>query len=416
MLSILLMIIILIIIIVLIVRYIYVQAHILSSKEFRKTAEKKAVKMKFNSPKITCDYCGYIINTDKHKRCPNCGAVYGDDKELKKPYKVDEIAVEKMADNAAKDAVLRAHKKGLNTLKQLRIAIIALVCVFVITGIYSVIYYNANSLSNRKYRQNEELKINKYTDYKLIESPEVTILDQDDVTLRLMSVYANENNGKYNASSYNYRIGFSLTNKRNEPIHLILKCVGINGRSKSGDYIYVSSYFKGNSDVLFYENVYGEYFDSINEMVIGKCSLGNDDGNFYEKNTMNTIELNDKGYTVITADKDMGSVIFENDKIRVRSLEKEERNRGYDMWIENLSDHNYYIESSDIKVDDTNYDAYVLYKTGLPAGYTLHHDSVCAVSKEFKERSENAKVEMSLSFSDPDDPKNDFSTGYITLS
>ena len=68
------LIIILIVIIALIIKYIYVQAHILSSKEFRKTAEKKASKIKINTADITCDYCGCLINTKEHKVCPNCGA------------------------------------------------------------------------------------------------------------------------------------------------------------------------------------------------------------------------------------------------------------------------------------------------------------------------------------------------------
>ena len=40
------MIIVVIIIIALIIKYMYVQAHILSSKEFRKTAEKKSARMR----------------------------------------------------------------------------------------------------------------------------------------------------------------------------------------------------------------------------------------------------------------------------------------------------------------------------------------------------------------------------------
>ncbi len=409
------MIIILIVIIALIVRYLYVQAKTLSAKEFRKTAEKKSAKMRIKSPQITCDYCGGIINTDKEKRCPNCGAPYGEDKELRNRYKVDEAAVEKMADAAAKDAVSRAHKKGLETLRHIRIAIIALAAVFVFMFVYAVFFYKEASYDSRKYRGNEELKNNSYSEYTLIASPEMTILDQDGVTLRLMSVYANTDNGKYDKSSYSYRVAFSLTNERKKPVRLSLKCVGINGRCKSRDYIYISSLFKGKSEVLFYENVYGEWFDSIDEMVIGEVSLRDDSGDIYEKNSMETFKLNDKGYTVITEDKNMGEVIFENDKIRIRSLEQEDSYRRYDLWIENLSESNYYIDATNIRVDGKDSDSYILYDAGLPAGYTLHHDSVYGPGEEFKERPDDAVVDLSFSFSDPVDPKNDFSTGYIAL-
>ncbi len=409
------MIILLIVIIVLVIKYLYVQANILSSKEFRRTAERKSVKMQIKSPEITCDYCGCIINTATEKRCPNCGAAYGHDKELKNRYSVDEAAVEKMADDAANDAIFRAHKKGRETLHHIRIAIIALVSVFVLMVVYSIFFDGSIFFSSRVYRGNEKLKDNNYSDYTLIDSPEVTILDQDGVTLRLMSIYANTENGKYDKSTYKYRVGFSLTNKRKKPICLSLKCVGINGRCDSLDYIYIYSYFKRDADVLFYENVYGEWFDSIDEIVIGECLLRDDNGDIYKKSTMEAFELNDEGYTVITEDKDMGSVIFENDKVRIRSLEKVENNRGYDLWIENNSGNDYYVNTTDIRIDDEVSDSYILFDAGLPAGYTLHHNSVYGMGDDFENRADDAVVEVSFSFSDPEDPKNDFSTGYVNL-
>ena len=410
------MIIILIVIVFLVIKYVYVQAKILSSREFRKTAEKKSAAMQVYNPEITCDYCGYIINTAKEKKCPNCGAVYGGDQELKKRYQVDAAAIEEMADVAANDAILRAHKKGLETLRHIRIAIIALAGVFVLMIVFSAIADRVLSSSTYRYRVNEELKDNDYTDYTLVDSPELTILDRDDVELRLMSIYADTDNGKYNNSSYSYRVGFSLINKRTDPIHLSLKCVGINGRSRSRDYIYIYSHFKGDSEVLFYENVYGEWFDSIDEMVFGEFSLSDDNGKLFEDKSMKTFKINDDGYTVITDDIDKGNVVFENDKVRIRSLIKEDRDRGYDLWIENLSKNDYYIDASDMKIDGKVNDSYILYDAGLPAGYTLHHDSVFAPGEEFGKRASDAKVEMSFSFADPVEPKNDFSTGYIDLN
>ncbi len=414
MLEIIAMVIILIVIIVLIIKYLYVQAHILSSREFRKTAEKKSFNKQITSPKISCDYCGCLIDTTKHTKCPNCGALYGEDKELKRRYIVNETAVEKMANVAANDAVSKAHKKGLETLKQLRVAIIAFVVVFILMlGHY--IYADKTSYNPYKYRENEEVDTSSYRDYTLISSPEMTIMKREGVTLRLMSVYASTDNGIYNDSSFHYRVGFSLVNKRKEPIHISLKCVGINGRSTSRDYIYIYSYFKPNSEVLFYENVYGEWFKSIDEMVFGECSLKNNDGDLYNNNTQKTFKLNDTGYTAITDDKYMGNVVFENEMVRIRTLIKEDSKTGYDMWIENLSDHNFYIEASDLNIDHIACRSYILHKAGLPAGYTLHHDSVRGLGDEFENRSDNAIVDLSLSFSDPVDPKNDFSTGYFTL-
>ena len=373
--------------------------------------------MRIKSPQITCDYCGCIINTDKEKKCPNCGAVYGDDKELKHRYKVDEAAVEKMADAAAKDAVSRAHKEGLEALKHIRIAIIALLVVFVLMIVYSIVVDSRPSTytNTAKFRGNEDVKDYNYKEYTLIDSPDVTIFDQDGVTVRIVSIYADTTNGEYNDQSYSYRVGFSLKNKRKEPVRFTLKCVGVNGRCESRDYIYTSSNFRRDSEVTFYESVYGEWFDSIDEMVIGEVGLSNEDGDIYKKTYMETFKLNDKGYTVITKDKDKGSVIFENDKIRIRCIEKEKSEYGYELWIENNSENNYYIDDTNMKIDGETCDSYVLYKAGLPAGYTLHHDSVMGVGDDFRKRPADSKVEVSFSLSDPVDPSNDFSTGYITL-
>lgn len=408
-----------IVIIALVVRYLYVQANILSTKEFRKTAERQSIKMRAKDPKITCNYCGCIINTAKEKRCPNCGAVYGDDEEIKQRFDVDEADVEKRADAAAKDAVARAHEKALESLRYIKIAIIALVIVFVLTAIYAAILVRKSPSMTfaRNYQGDEELQDTTYTEYVLLESPELVIFDRGGVTLKVMTVYADSRNGEYNRESRKYRIGLSLVNTRDEDIRLILKCEGVNGRSNSRDMFYMSGAFRKGADVLFYENIYGEWFDSVDEMVIGARSLiGETSGNIYEGKEMEAFSITGRDYTPITADADMGSVIFENDKVRIRSLAKEESDRGYDVWIENLSEHSYYVETSDFKVDGTvPGSSYVLYESGLPAGYTLHHDSVMCLGDTFANRAADAVVELSFSFSDPEDPSNDFSTGYITF-
>ena len=319
------------------------------------------------------------------------------------------------AEAAAEEAVSKAHKEGLETLKQIRGAILAFVVAFVLLAGYTI-FVNEREITDdyHNYRGNEELKDYDYMDYTLIDSPEVTILDQDGITLRIMSVYASSLN-EISGSSKCYRIAFSFVSKRKEPVRLTLKCVGVNGRSKSSEYIYISSLFKRNTEVLFYENVYGEWFDSIDEIVISECKISSDDGDILKKDSMETIKLNDEGYTVITNDKDMGNVIFENDKIRIRSLEKDDESGWYDLWIENLSDVNYYIEASELKVDGQVSKSYILHHSGLPAGYTLHDESVNGLDETFENRTEDAKVELSFSFSDVVDPKNDFSTGYLTL-
>ena len=408
------LIIILIVIIALIIKYIYVQAHILSSKEFRKTAEKKASKIKINTADITCDYCGCLIHTKEHKVCPNCGAVYGDDKELKTRFKVDEASIEKMADDAAKKAVSKAHKSGLETLKQLRIAIFALVGVFVLGIVFYAILDVRKSTDTPNYRGNEEVKEYDYFKYRLVDEPDVTVLDQGGVTLRITSVYAFTLEGEPEDSPVGYRVGFSLVSKREKPVHLFLRCVGINGRCDSMDYIHIYSEFDKKAEVTFYQSAYISDFDKIYEMVIGEIQLSDEDGDIY-KNSMETIKLNDKEYTAKTDDKDVGTVIFENEKVRIRCIKNRKGRDRYEMWFENLSDINYYIDNSEMKIDGKECRAYILNDAGLPAGYTLHHETVSGLDEEYDYRTEDAVVEVSFSFTDPVDPSNNFSTGYLTL-
>ena len=49
--------------------------------------------------KITCDYCGTLIDTDKYRSCPNCGGAYGNDheviKEKEKLDRADDLYFEK---------------------------------------------------------------------------------------------------------------------------------------------------------------------------------------------------------------------------------------------------------------------------------------------------------------------------------
>ena len=44
--------------------------------------------------RITCEHCGTGINTDKDKRCPNCGASYSNNKEYKKYKEIEDKRTE----------------------------------------------------------------------------------------------------------------------------------------------------------------------------------------------------------------------------------------------------------------------------------------------------------------------------------
>ena len=87
--------------------------------------------------------------------------------------------------------------------------------------------------------------------YRLVDEPDVTVLDQGGVTLRITSVYAFTLEGEPEDSPVGYRVGFSLVSKREKPVHLFLRCVGINGRCDSMDYIHIYSEFDKKAEVTF---------------------------------------------------------------------------------------------------------------------------------------------------------------------
>ena len=60
-----------VVIIVLLIRYMRINADVLSREEFKIAADRKADKLKREDPIITCDYCGSTIDTRIHTHCPN---------------------------------------------------------------------------------------------------------------------------------------------------------------------------------------------------------------------------------------------------------------------------------------------------------------------------------------------------------
>jgi hypothetical protein len=98
--------------------------------------------------------------------------------------------------------------------------------------VYSAIMDRRTSTytNTSKYRGNEAVKDYNYKEYTLIDSPDVTVFDQDGVTVRIVSIYADTTNGEYNDQDYSYRVGFTLKNKRKEPVRLnvSVSMVGVN--------------------------------------------------------------------------------------------------------------------------------------------------------------------------------------------
>lgn len=67
--------------------------------------------------KITCDYCGAYIDTDKNSSCPKCGGGFGNDSEIKgvaDSYKEDMYLQEQVQMKAQQLKKFEARQKELD--------------------------------------------------------------------------------------------------------------------------------------------------------------------------------------------------------------------------------------------------------------------------------------------------------------
>ena len=76
--------------------------------DFESAAVDKARDLKHDDAVISCDYCGAKIDTNLLKKCPQCGALYDDDREWK-DHLVDDVnderyGYDKYLDRQKKDA------------------------------------------------------------------------------------------------------------------------------------------------------------------------------------------------------------------------------------------------------------------------------------------------------------------------
>lgn len=87
--------------------------------------------------KISCEHCGAVIDTDKDKKCTNCGAPYSSNKEYRdvrdnRKKNTDYDFREREADIRTKELSNQIIEKTLNAQKAFKIFPIIFLIVFII--------------------------------------------------------------------------------------------------------------------------------------------------------------------------------------------------------------------------------------------------------------------------------------------
>lgn len=107
--------------------------------DFESAAVNKARDLKHDDAVINCDYCGAKIDTNLLKKCPQCGAIYDDDREWK-DHLIDDVnderyGYDKYLDRQRKDvdkktADLKKYNQKVRLIIGALILIAAFVCIY----------------------------------------------------------------------------------------------------------------------------------------------------------------------------------------------------------------------------------------------------------------------------------------------
>ncbi|MBR4178155.1 MAG: hypothetical protein IKR57_02260 [Bacilli bacterium] len=160
--------------------------------------------------KITCEHCGCVIDTDKDKKCPNCGAPYSKNKEysevkdVKKKH-TDYDLREREADIHSKELQNEIVEKTLNSFgnaKKFSKAFIFIIVVIMIVGI-AMFFLNFRKTT------------------KVIEEQTNTNSNTEEQIDKLNDMFNNKNNNKGNPVTINYNENHS--NDKYE-----IKCDGVS--------------------------------------------------------------------------------------------------------------------------------------------------------------------------------------------
>lgn len=401
-------------------RYIKVKANAFSRNEVKRAAQEQAQKIRYRDPVISCDYCGGKIDTTKYTACPQCGAPFDNDEEWKNRHNVvSENFIEKSTDqviSAREQKALEESKKILKNIKNTIIVLAIMILIMIVLAIAVSSSSRSSTYGGSAYRKNEELKDGtyyKYSDAGYKVDGDGVIYDHDNVKIYVTGFYKKEYD--YVQDKGAVALEFHVENNRDEDIRVSLSCNSFNGISSNSTYIYIYDTFKKNSKSVFYEEIREVPDHELYEVIFDQIKIRNPDYSYekipYEPAVLKTTAA----HSNTEVDLEECKLIYSNEKVEVYAKPVVLTNDAYRVFIKNKSGKNLYVDNQEMKIDNMMVDSTGLYKSYLPAGYTLKVNYFYCYGDEYKDLT-GKNVSFNLEFTCNEDPSFSFQTGYIDIS
>ncbi len=402
-------------IVVLTIKYIRINAHVLSRDEFHSAALKRAAKLEREDPIISCDYCGAKIDTRVNKVCPQCGASFSTDEEWKIRHAENKEWIERNSKKFAASKLKEATRQSAKTARGLKITIMALVTFVVALSIFAVIF-DRYLKERHRFQDNEILNQNSYESYVKTEyevDGDNTIFDKNGVKVSLTGFYV---------SDYDYedeimgepcgrvKLEYVVENKSDYDVRVSFRGVCVNGISSDGIFHY--EWYRKKSKTTLYEELYKVRGKKVKDISFNQISLFYDD---YDRNTFidGMVRFSTTADYTYNMPELKGDLKYENTEKGIKIFTNpSDDGRGYDLYVSNESDINYEMTSSDLTINGET-DQYnqiledPLIGNSVYAGriMSIKYDSI--IGKE---------LTFSMSFTSTEDPSKNFATGYININ
>lgn len=398
---------------VLSVRYFKSYARLKSHSNFESEAKRTFGKIKYNDPKITCDFCGAQINTHLDKVCPRCGGAYENDKEWRERYNfINAGEVNSDADYAAEAEISRVKAETARIAKRLRTAIFILLGIlgfFIILGCILLLvnrghdYIKSNELNRYSY--------DNYTEVPYDITEDNVILDSNGIKMSLIGVYREEG-----YSGYSYKAAYHIENTSGQDRLIKVSNCAINYTAADG---MIYGWVKKGADFVLYDNLtYGNDQSSVFRIVYYDCGIQDDNGRLYER--IEPIEIWTTAAEAEKPELPTERIIFENEYMIITceaySYDDSQGKlpESYKVHLYNKTDKFFTVDCRDGKLNNTLQDVPGAYKSPV-YDYCVSTFKVRAYSEEFRNRLSTDDFMINIEFSCIDDPSLDFSTGYIEV-
>lgn len=415
--------------IILAFRYKSVKANAFSRKEMEEAAHRQANKLSYKDPMITCDYCGAKIDTRKHKVCPQCGAAFDQDREWTQRHD----AGDRFIDEGTREIVAAREKKSreesqkiLSRIKKTMALLGILIGGLIVLAIVAE-FVNKQSSYRRSEKLEEVYSYRDFTpaDYEVV--GDGVIYDQNGMRIRVTGFYLDSytSDDNYYTGGYfddvmvgDVAVEFRLENNTGSDCNVAISCYSYNGITfGDSSSLFVYDSFKKGDEVVFYERLNDVPLQTITELVFDDIHMYMD-GNYDNNEIEAPVAIQTTAKSDFQLDIKDAYPVFTNDYVDIYARVNVADDRYYMLFIRNKTDEAYTISGEEqMFVDGEVYEASTVYQKAVPSGYTY-------VDRYMKPRNTGEEelhltgreVQMGFAFRCKQDPRLDFSTGYIELS